>query len=432
MKKMIALLLLVSIKAQAQKLTLEEAINIALKNSFDIQLAKNNVAVNDALNSYGVAGGLPVVTGTASDLEQLSSLNQKFVGGDTTRTVKANAAASNSLNVGVNANFVLYNGMRIVSTKKRLEQLEAQSEQLLNAQIQLAIANVMSKYYDIVRQQEYARTIDSSITISKLRLDILKTRMDVGLANNADVFQAQIDLNTLVQAKESQELTVSIAKTELLRVLTLKADSTINVEDSIHVGELMKLETVLDNLSTNPDIIAASQQIKINELIEKETAALRYPTLSVNAGYTYGRTQNAAGQLLLNQRYGPQAGLNLSIPIYNGNAFKRQQRVAEINTKSATVQKDALVNDYVNSAVKQYQTYVTTLQQLEKEEENYRITQALIDLVLKRFELRVATILELREAQQSFEETSYRLTNLRFAAKSAEIELKRLSNKLSF
>ena len=429
---MIALLLLVSIKAQAQKLTLEEAINIALKNSFDIQLAKNNVAVNDALNSYGVAGGLPVVTGTASDLEQLSSLNQKFVGGDTTRTVKANAAASNSLNVGVNANFVLYNGMRIVSTKKRLEQLEAQSEQLLNAQIQLAIANVMSKYYDIVRQQEYSRTIDSSITISKLRLDILKTRMDVGLANNADVFQAQIDLNTLVQAKESQELTVSIAKTELLRVLTLKADSTINVEDSIQVGELMKLETVLDNLSTNPDIIAASQQIKINELIEKETAALRYPTLSVNAGYTYGRTQNAAGQLLLNQRYGPQAGLNLSIPIYNGNAFKRQQRVAEINTKSATVQKDALVNDYVNSAVKQYQTYVTTLQQLEKEEENYRITQALIDLVLKRFELRVATILELREAQQSFEETSYRLTNLRFAAKSAEIELKRLSNKLSF
>ena len=432
MKKMIALLLLVSIKAQAQKLTLEEAINIALKNSFDIQLAKNNVAVNDALNSYGVAGGLPVVTGTASDLEQLSSLNQKFVGGDTTRTVKANAAASNSLNVGVNANFVLYNGMRIVSTKKRLEQLEAQSEQLANAQIQLAIANVMSKYYDIVRQQEYSRTIDSSITISKLRLDILKTRMDVGLANNADVFQAQIDLNTLVQAKESQELTVSIAKTELLRVLTLKADSTINVEDSIQVGELMKLETVLDNLSTNPDIIAASQQIKINELIEKETAALRYPTLSVNAGYTYGRTQNAAGQLLLNQRYGPQAGLNLSIPIYNGNAFKRQQRVAEINTKSATVQKDALVNDYVNSAVKQYQTYVTTLQQLEKEEENYRITQALIDLVLKRFELRVATILELREAQQSFEETSYRLTNLRFAAKSAEIELKRLSNKLSF
>lgn len=432
MKKIIAVLLLFTFKAHAQKLTLEEAINIALKNSFDIQLAKNNVAVNDALNSYGVAGGLPVVTGTASDLEQLSSLNQRFVGGDTARTVKANAAPSNSLNVGVNANFVLYNGMRIVSTKKRLEQLESQSEQLLNAQVQLAIANVMSKYYDIVRQQEYSQTIDSSIAISKLRLEILQTRMDVGLANNADVFQAQIDLNTLLQAKESQELTVSIAKTELLRVLTLKADSAINVDDSIKVGELMKLEAILDNLSTNPDIIAANQQIKINELIERETAALRYPTLSVNAGYTYGRTQNAAGQLLLNQRYGPQAGINLSIPIYNGNAFKRQQRVAEINTQSATVQKDALVNDYVNSAVKQYQTYVTTLQQLEKEEENYRITQALIDLVLKRFELRVATILELREAQQSFEETSYRLTNLRFAAKSAEIELKRLSNKLSF
>jgi outer membrane protein len=432
MKIFLVILLFFSLHAKAQRLTLEEAVNIALKNSFDIQLAKNNAEANAILNSYGVAGGLPAVSATATDLEQLSTINQKFVGGDSTRTVTASAAASNSLNLGVNANFILYNGMRIVSTKKRLQELEAQSEQLLNAQIQLTIADVMSKYYDIVRQQEYAKTIDSSIQISKLRLDILQTRMAVGLSNNADIFQAQIDLNTLIQAKQSQQLVVDIAKTELLRVLALKADSSISVNDSIGVETMLKLETVIDNLSTNPDIIAASQQIRINELIEKETAAQRYPTLSLNAGYTYGRTQNAAGQLLLNQRYGPQAGINLSIPIYNGSALKRQQRAAEINTKNAAVQKDALMNEYVNSAVKQYQTYVITLQQLEKEKENYQITQDLINLVLKRFELRVATIIELREAQQSFEETSYRLTNLKFAAKAAEIELKRLSNKLAF
>ncbi|CAN5498063.1 hypothetical protein BH10BAC2_BH10BAC2_28360 [soil metagenome] len=433
MKKFFVIFLLISFQVQAQqRLTLEEAINIALKNSFDIQLAKNNAEVNTILNNYGVAGGLPAVTGTAGDLEQISTINQKFVGGDSTRTVNANSAASNNLNIGISANLILYNGMRIVSTKKRLQELEDQSEQLLNAQIQFTIAEVMSKYYDIIRQQEYATTIDSSIQISKLRLDILQARMSVGLSNNADIFQAQIDLNKLLQTKQIQQLTVDLAKTELLRVLALKADSSITINDSIRVESMMKLETVIDNLSTNPDVIAANQQIKINELIEKETAAQRYPTLSVNAGYTYGRTQNAAGQLLLNQRYGPQAGLNLSIPIYYGSALRRQQKVAEINTKNAAIQKDALVNDYVNNAVKQYQTYVITLQQLEKERENYKITQDLINLVVKRFELRVATIIELREAQQSFEETSYRLTNLNFAAKAAEIELKRLSNKLTF
>jgi outer membrane protein TolC len=43
-----------------------------------------------------------------------------------------------------------------------------------------------------------------------------------------------------------------------------------------------------------------------------------------------------------------------------------------------------------------------------------------------------ATILELTEAQRSFEDAGYRLTNLLYNAKIAEIELKRLSGKLGF
>ena len=86
------------------------------------------------------------------------------------------------------------------------------------------------------------------------------------------------------------------------------------------------LDSVLTSLTTNPDIIAADQQVKINELVAKETAAQRYPSVSVNAGYTYGRSQNAAGQLLLNQRYGPQAGVTVAIPIYSGSALRRQQK----------------------------------------------------------------------------------------------------------
>jgi len=433
MKYILFIISLISISASAQqRLSLEDAINVALKNSLDIQLAKNSVEQNTVLNNYGVAGGLPQVAGSLTDNEQVSSIKQKFnVGDSSTRSISTTNVAGNTLNAGVTGSIVLYNGMRIVSTKKRLEQLQHQSEQLLNSQVQNIIAAVMTKYFDVVRQQSYLKTIDRSIDASKERLNILEVRKSAGLANNADIFQAQIDLNTLNQSKESQFLVIDQAKTDLLTLLTLKPDSTLGVEDSIIIDNNILMDSVMTNLTTNPDIIAADQQIRINELIVKETAAQRYPTLSVNGGYSYSRTQSAAGQTILNTKYGPTVGVSLSIPIYNGSALKRQQQAAEINVNNAELQKKALIRDYEANAVKTYQAYANTLKQYLTEQRNYKLAQDLLDLVLERFRLKVATIIELRDAQQSFEQAGYRLVNLAYVAKASEIELKRLSRKLT-
>jgi outer membrane protein TolC len=123
--------------------------------------------------------------------------------------------------------------------------------------------------------------------------------------------------------------------------------------------------------------------------------------------------------------------LNVTVPIYNGGAFKRQQQAAEYDVKNADLQRRGLLRDYNAGMIKTYQSYATTLQQLETEQANYRIAQQLLDLVLQKFQLKQATIVEVRQAQQSFEDAGYRLVNLNFAAKSSEIELKRLANMLA-
>jgi outer membrane protein len=55
----------------------------------------------------------------------------------------------------------------------------------------------------------------------------------------------------------------------------------------------------------------------------------------------------------------------------------------------------------------------------------------LLELALQRFQFKQATIVDVKNAQQSFEASGYRLVNLNYAAKTAEIELKRLANELS-
>lgn len=423
------LFLLVNNKTHSQTLNLQDAINIALKNSLDIQLQKNYLEIAKINNYVGVAGGLPVVTAGASTTEQLINVNQKL---NTGQEIQRAAAPANNSNANVTAGMMLYNGSRVVATRKRLSQLESQSEKFLNSQVQNVMAQVATAYYDVIRQQAYIRTFDQSIDVAQKRLEIVKAQQSVGMANNADLFQSQLDLNNLLQLKESQQLVVAQSKTSLLSLLTLRPDSLIVVTDTIIVDRNIVLGDILNSLQQNADILAAADQIRINELIAKETGALRYPTVRAAGSYNFNRNQVAAGNVLLNQSYGPSAGITMGIPIYNGSVYKRQERVAAINIKNAGLQRDILVRDYTANAVRTYQAYSTNLQQLETAQKNLDLAQKLLDLALLRYRLNEATILEVRQAQESFQNTAFALTNLSFAAKSSEIELQRLINQIKF
>lgn len=428
MKRILILFsMLTVVNANAQQLTLQDAINISLKNNFDIQIAKNIAEINTINNNIGVAGGLPSVTATATDQESVVNINQKL---NTGTEISRSGAASNALNANVTGSMLLYNGYRVVATKKRLEELQKQGENLLNTQIQNTIASVMLKYFDVVRQQSYMRTLQQSIDLSTKQLELIQTKKDVGLANNADLFQSQIDLNTRLQDMQTQELIVAQTKTDLINLLNIKEDSAIIIKDSIIIDKNIQLVDVMGSINQNPLLLSLDQQVKINELLEKEVASLRKPALRANTGLNFGRTQSAAGQLLLNQSYGPFVGVSLSVPIYSGGAIKRQQQVAGINTNNAKLQKESALLNYKTATIKTYQSYTNSINQLKTQQNTYQLSQQLVDLSLQRFQLAAATIIEVREAQKSFEDAGFRLVNLSYAAKIAEIELKRVSNKL--
>lgn len=416
--------------SQERVLTLTEAVNAALKNSYDIQLVKNNLEASNINNSYGVAGGLPVVNGTVSDQEQLTTIKQEY--SDASRNATRSNVGANNLTVGVTGSILIFNGYRVVATKKRLEELVLQNQEYIKAQIQNTIAGVMTKYYDIVRQQSLLKTILLSIDVAKKRLDILNIRQEVGLANNADTYQAQLDLTALEQSLKSQQLVIAQAKTDLLNLSFMNPDSKIAVSDTIIVDRTINIDSIRSNLTKNPLLVAADRQVRINELIEKETAALRWPSLRGTTGFNFQSSKSAAGFTLLNQSYGPFIGLSLAIPIYNGGIFKKQQQVAEINTRNAVLQKETIALTNETGMVRTYQSYTNTLSQLETEQKNYDLATKLLDLVLQKFQLGNATIVDVKIAQQTFEDEGYRLVNLNYAAKVAEIELKRLASQLIF
>ncbi|MDO8995837.1 MAG: TolC family protein [Sediminibacterium sp.] len=430
MRKLILLVFLGSISAEIgysqNRLSLSDAVAIALKNSYNIQLAKNNVEIATINNHLGIAGGLPTVNATINDVENITTINQKFP--DPSRDVTRSGVSSNNMNSNVTAGILLFNGFRVKAAKQRLDELQKMNQDMLNAQIQSTMASVITSYYDVVRQQNLLSTINKSIEVSQQRIDIINSRKEVGLANNADLYQAQIDLNALVQSKQAQQLIIDQGKTNLLSLIFVSPDSSVVINDTIVVDEKINFSQLKILALKNPQVLAAEQQIKINELIERETAALRVPTLRANTGFNFSNTKSGAGFILENRSYGPFLGINLAIPIYNGLINKKQQQVAEINTRNAKVQRDQFLLDIETGAVRTYQAYANTLAQLKTAKQNQLLSKQLLDLVMQRFQLGQATIIDVKLAQQSFENESYRLVNLAFTAKVAEIELKRLAN----
>lgn len=415
---------------QAQQLTLHDAVETALRTNLGIQMAHNNVTAAGINNSYGVAGGLPLVSATGSDVEQVTSLKQEYA--NPANNKSSSNASSNNLSASLNASMLLYNGDKVRNAHRRLGLIESQNQEQLSSRALFLVYNVMLKYYDIIRQQSYARTLSASIDVSREKLDVVKAQQSAGVANNADLFQAQVDLNTQVQNLRAQQLVIEQAKTDLLTLLTLKPDSTITVSDTIMVDRSLELSAVLNAIQSNPDINIADQQIAINAYIEKETAAQRYPSLSANAGYNFSHTKNAAGFSLLNQSYGPFAGVGVSIPIFNGSIYRKQQEIAGINVKNAQLQKDTLALNYTSNAVKNWQAYNNNLQQLETAKANYDLSGKLLDLVMQRFQLKQATIVEVKNAQDSFENAGYLLVNVSFSAKAAELRLKWYAHQLQY
>ena len=416
--------------AAQNNLSLKEAVTIAIQNSYDIKLVENNASIAKNNNNYGVAGGLPTVTATGTNNNTLTTIHQTFP--DPSRNTTRSGVDGSTLNGGLSATMILFNGYRIAATKDRLASIEKQTEAALQTQMLNTSSTVMQQYYNVIRQAAFLKTIEKSIEASEERVAIVKTRQAIGVANQADLLQSNLDLNALIQAKQNQLLVLEQVKADLYNSMVVPANSNYIFTDSIQVDQKLSLSDVESKMKEHPLLQSAQQLINVNQFLEKETKALTYPTLRANGGFNYNSNKSTAGFILLNESYGPFLGFNLSIPIYAGSASKRAVKNAQINTLSAKLQYDNTAQDLATELFKTYQNYQNSLKQTPIELENYQMSEALLALVMEKFKLGQATIVDVKQAQQSFETAGFRLTSLKFSAKIAEIELKRLSNQLKF
>ncbi len=422
--------------ASAQRiLSLDSAMQIALNKNLNIQVYKQGVLYATNLNNIGVAGGLPTISAQVTNLSAIYSIRQNIAGTNARapESFIQPFAPYNQLAAQVGANWLLYNGYRVKAVKGQLNELQKISQSQLVAKIQNVLAVVSTLYYNIVSQEELLQAYYINLATNETRLSIVQTKYDVGLANDADLFQSEIDVKNSAQVIEGQRLVIAQAKSILLNALDLDPkDTSLIIQDTtIAIDSTIQLNMVIDSIQNNYSLIAANQNIQLNKYLKSIARAQRYPSLSASGGVSITNINNPSTLTPLNQNYGPFIGINLSIPIYQGSALRRQEKAAMINVVTSELLKDTLYNNLITTSVNSYNVYRNNLSRINDQASIFSLSEKLVAIVLKKYQLSEATILDIKSAQQSFIDAAAVLTNLQFNAKAAEIQLKQLTNSIA-
>lgn len=416
----------------AQKLlSLEESIQLGLQNHYSIQISRKREkqALND--NTPGNAGFLPTITGTLNKNYTISGLDQEFFGGLRAPLVQS-GVNSNSSNAGLVMAWTLYDGKGMFILKDRFKELQNLGATQTETAIENLISLISSSYYDLIRQNLRVNNFKKGLEISNDRLKLAKDRYEVGQGSKVDYYSAQVDYNedkALLIAQEQSYLNTKISYNTLLvrnHHEDFLVDTKIDLLPKLNLPELKEFA-----LKQNPTLISALLTKKISDLETKNIQSLQMPQIDLLAGYNLNQVNNGAG-------FGVQRGtsdvlnygLRATLNIFDGYNQKRRVQNAKINAEIAQMQIDDLKNSLIATLERAFVTYENALNLISLETENYAIAKQNIDIAFDRFKVGIATSYELREVQRNAVSAETRLIETKFAAKSAEIELIRLSGNL--
>lgn len=424
----VLLLSIFSFASAQERLTLQDAITIAMQNNYDIKISKNNINIAKNNANIGNAGMLPNVTATYANGGSIQNTRQTPATGPD-RVITGARSTNNDL--GADLNWTVFDGFTMFANYDRLKELQKQGE--LNARLTIltTIADVITAYYDVVRQQKLVIAADSAIDVSVFREQIAKTKLQLGRGSKLDVLTAQVDYNADTSNYLQQLNALQVAKVRLNQImvrnvnLTFTADNNVNVDQSLVYSKLAELAE-----KQNPNVQNAFINQRVASLNLKSIKGARYPIVSLNSGYSRTNSTSPTG---FNQKFAANGftyGVTASLNVFNGFLQRQQERNAKIEIENSTLNLSKTKLDVSSQLLTAYQNYTTYLDLVKLEQKNVDIAKENLEITLAKYKLGSIPPLELREAQRNSIDAQNRYIEMEYQAKIAETILKEITGNI--
>jgi outer membrane protein len=432
-KEIVAFLFLlmgVALTASAQeKLSLQEAITVALKNNYDIKLVSNDVQIAKNNNNIGNAGFLPRLDGNFSEAGGLQNTVRTQSNGN---EQSLSGVRNTNLSYGVALGWTIFDGLQMFTNLERLKELEKQGSVNAKATVLGTISSVVNAYYNVSREQQLVVARDSALDVSTLRLRIANNKLEIGRGSKLDVLTATVDYNTDTSAYLQEQNLLRNSRVTLNQVMARDLNIVFSVDTVFDITSSLNYATLKDQMGQlNPDLQNAFINKKLAELDLKLVKGQRYPLIAVNSGYEFQRSASPTGFNIQQRANGLTYGLTASMNIFNGFLQRQNERNAKITINSAELTLDRTRQEIGAQLITAYQNYTTNLALLQVEKNNVDVAKQSLDITLEKYRLGSIAPLELREAQINSIDAVSRYLEAQYQAKLTEINLKEISGTLN-
>ncbi|MEM1135558.1 MAG: TolC family protein, partial [Bacteroidota bacterium] len=326
-------------QAVKSPLSLSDAIQIGLQNNYAIRIEEKTVEINRNNNNWGEAGRFP-------SLELQLQQNNNWRDIDNPASFLEGTIQTNNINPVISLNWNLFDGFRAKMSKSRLEQLQQESEGNADIVIQNTIQSIILGYYSAVFERERINVLKITLDVSRDRYEYILLKKELGSAVTTDVLLEEGNyltdsLNLINQANvyrnTVRDLNVLLGSTDMSSDYTF-TDSLLFTATNYTYEELYNK---MSNSNANLKKEYISQAI-LKENIGIAKADL-YPTLNLNAAYSYDRSrQDLTGSTLADRENPPNllptarttnSGINFTVTynLFNGGRVKRAIKNAYVN-----------------------------------------------------------------------------------------------------
>jgi outer membrane protein len=310
--------------------TLREALAAAYTTNPTLEAARAQQRATDETVFIQQANGLPTLSNSSTYTEYVKQSSSSFISPE--------RQISNSLDLTV----PLYNGGAVRNNVAAAETRVMAGRESLRGSESSLFSQVVAAYMDVIQNEAIVGLTTNNVNVLSVNLQATSDRFEIGDLTRTDVAQsasrlalAQSDLDTaqanLTRARENYIALVGLAPSDLqppppLPGLPDTAEGAVDV--------------ALDN---NPDLLAAKQRAVAAGFDVDVAAAARLPRVE---GFASGGYQNYLGTLgsvpgtgsARQSSSSAQAGVRVSVPIFNGGRVSASQRQAQATESAALEQ----------------------------------------------------------------------------------------------
>ena len=382
------------------KLTLDDALSIALSDNPTIKVAEQQIEVKKISKDEAWQSLLPSAdfSGTVqyTVLAAVMKLNgMEFkMGQDNTSTWNGQVQVS----LPVFAPTV-YATMNLTKTD-----LDNAVEQSRSSKLDL-VNQVTKAYYQVILAQDSYDVLCKSLEQAQKNFDVVKSLYELGGTSEYDKISAEVQLRslnpTVIQARNA----VNLAKLQLKLLMGIDPETELAIEGSLEDYENQLYAESLGagdySLEDNTNL----RQLKLNETMLNQSLKVQkmnfMPTLALAGTYSFQSLYNDNWKFY-NYDWAKSSSvvLSLSVPIFRmGNFTKIRSTKLQISQLSENIdytrkQLDVQVRSYIDNMKANADQVASNHEAIEQAEKGREIAS-------KRYEIGKGTILELNNSEVS-------------------------------